>query len=122
MRGAAAASSTISSFDPANRRTWRFLPASNTWISPQIAFALAAYRRDEGGYPADLDHLAPKYLATVPLDIFSGKALNYRPAEKGYLLYSIGVNGKDEEGRWFEDEPPGDDHRVRMPLLPLKKE
>jgi hypothetical protein len=86
-----------------------------------LAFALAAYQRDNGRYPAKLDDLAPKYLKAVPDDLFSGKALIYRPAEKGYLLYSVGVNGKDDEGRWFDDDPPGDDPGVRMPLPELKK-
>ena len=40
----------------------------------QIAFALAAYKSDHGNYPAKLDDLAPKYLATVLDDLFSGKA------------------------------------------------
>jgi hypothetical protein len=87
----------------------------------QIAFALAAYRRDRGRYPAKLDDLAPKYLARVPGDVFSGRGLIYRPEEKSYLLYSIGANGKDEGGRWYDDDPPGDDPRVRMPLPPVKK-
>jgi hypothetical protein len=85
-----------------------------------VAFALAAFHRDNKQYPDKLDELAPKYLATVPGDIFSGKALIYRPAEKGYLFYSVGVNGKDEEGRRIDDNPPGDDLRVIMPLPELK--
>jgi hypothetical protein len=80
-----------------------------------VAFALAWYQRDHGRYPERLEALAPKYLAKVPSDRFSGKALIYRPAEKGYLLYSVGVNGKDEGGRSFGDMPPGDDLPVRMP-------
>ncbi|HEX5271371.1 MAG TPA: hypothetical protein VFW33_12820, partial [Gemmataceae bacterium] len=40
-----------------------------------VAFALAAYRADHGRYPAKLDELAPKYLAAVPDDLFSGKPL-----------------------------------------------
>jgi hypothetical protein len=86
-----------------------------------VAFALAVYQREHGRYPAKLDDLAPRYLASVPNDIFSGKALIYRPAKGGYLLYSVGVNGKDEGGRWYDDDPPGDDPRVRMPLPPLKQ-
>lgn len=82
----------------------------------QVAFALAAYQRDHGRRPTKLEELAPRYLGTLPLDLFSGKALVYRPTEKGYLLYSVGVNGKDEAGRWTDDDPPGDDLRVRMPL------
>jgi hypothetical protein len=81
-----------------------------------VAFALAAYRSDHGRYPAKLDELAPKYLAKVPGDLFSGGALIYRPSEDGYLFYSVGVNGKDDGGRWTDDTPPGDDLRVRMPL------
>jgi hypothetical protein len=86
-----------------------------------VAFALAAYRRDAGRYPARLDDLAPKYLAAVPADLFAGRPLIYRPSETGYLLYSVGVNGKDEGGRWADDDPPGDDLRVRMPLPELKR-
>lgn len=86
-----------------------------------VAFALAAYRKDTGKYPAQLADLAPKYLATVPDDIFTGKPLIYKPTEKGYLFYSVGANGKDDGGRWHDDSPPGDDPGVRMPLPPLKK-
>ena len=52
--------------------------------------------------------------------LFAGKPLIYRPSETGYLLYSVGVNGKDDEGRWYDDDPPGDDPSVRMPLPELK--
>jgi hypothetical protein len=86
----------------------------------QVAFALAGYRGEHGRYPAALDALAPKYLPAVPGDVFSGKALVYRPADKGYLVYSVGPNGKDDGGRWYDDDPPGDDPRVRMPLPALK--
>jgi hypothetical protein len=82
----------------------------------QVAVALAAYRADNGKYPANLDDLAPNYLAKVPGDSFSGKPLVYKPTENGYLFYSVGVNGIDEEGRWIDDTPKGDDLRVRMPV------
>jgi hypothetical protein len=94
--------------------------AEQTQRNQLLAFALAVYRLDQGRYPAKLDALAPKYLAQVPDDLFSGKALIYRPTENGYLLYSVGVNGIDEGGRWYDDDPPGDDPRVRMPLPALK--
>ena len=79
------------------------------------AFALAAYRLDNGKYPKSLDALVPKYLAEAPHDLFSGKALVYRPDANSYLLYSVGINGKDEGGRNYDDDPQGDDLRVRMP-------
>jgi hypothetical protein len=86
-----------------------------------LAFALAAYRGEHGRYPDRLDVLAPEYLAEVPGDLFSGKALIYRPSENGYLLYSVGVNGRDDGGRASADTPPGDDPHVRMPLPALQK-
>jgi hypothetical protein len=87
----------------------------------QVAFALAAYQRDHGRYPKKLEALAPAYLAQVPHDLFSGKDLIYRPTDGGYLLYSVGVNGRDEQGRSWEDTPPGDDLPVRMPLPKLPR-
>jgi hypothetical protein len=81
-----------------------------------LAFLLAAYQRDHGRYPEKLDALVPKYLVKVPDDLFSDKPLIYRPAGKGYLLYSVGPNGIDDEGRGPDDEPRGDDLSVRMPV------
>ncbi|MSR54199.1 MAG: hypothetical protein EXS09_13035 [Gemmataceae bacterium] len=88
----------------------------------QVAFALAAYQADNGRYPATLNQLAPKYLAKIPGDLFSGQPLIYRLTDDGYLLYSVGINENDEEGRWTDDQPRGDDLRVRMPAKePVKK-
>lgn len=86
-----------------------------------LAFALAWYQRDHGRYPEKLDALAPKYLPQIPQDVFAGKSLVYRPTKKGYLLYSVGVNGKDDGGRGYDDDPPGDDLVVRMPLPELRR-
>jgi hypothetical protein len=86
-----------------------------------LAFALAAYRRDHGRYPEKLEALAPRYLAEVPNDLFSGKAPIYRPSDNGYLLYSVGVNGRDEGGHGADDTPRGDDLAVQMPLPALNK-
>jgi hypothetical protein len=90
--------------------------AEQTQANLRLAFALALYRAENGRYPAKLAALAPKYLAAVPSDLFSGKPLIYRPSEKGYLLYSVGPNGKDDGGQGYADDPPGDDLAVRMPL------
>lgn len=80
-----------------------------------LAFALAAYRRAAGAYPDTLAALTPKYLAAVPADVFTGKNLIYRPAGVSYELYSVGANGRDEGGRGRDDDPAGDDIRVRVP-------
>lgn len=88
----------------------------------RLAVALVAYRSEKGRYPAMLDDLAPEYLSTVPDDLFTGQPLIYRVEENGYLLYSVGVNGEDEEGRSYYDEPQGDDLVVRMPGRPPRRE
>ena len=70
----------------------------------RLAFALAAYRADHGRYPAKLAQLSPAYVAEIPKDFFDNDSdLRYRPQGDGYILYSVGVNGKDDGGR-SEDE------------------
>jgi hypothetical protein len=86
-----------------------------------IAFALAVYHREHGKYPEKLETLTPAYLPAGPQDLFTGGNLFYRPSDKGYLLYSVGPNGKDEQGHTSDDEPPGDDLPIQMPLPPLKR-
>jgi len=81
-----------------------------------LAFALAAYKCDHGRYPAKLDELVPKYLQAIPSDLFSDKPPVYRLEDKGYLLYSVGENGVDDDGRGFDAVPRGDDLSVRMPV------
>ena len=87
----------------------------------ELAFALESYRADHGSYPDSLKPLAPKHIAEIPTDLFSGQTQKYAKTAEGYLLYSVGDNEKDEEGRSFDDDPRGDDLVVRMPV-PAPKE
>ena len=90
----------------------------------RLAFALAAFRADRGTYPARLADLVPKYVAKVPKDIFSAAELHYRPEGDGYLLYSVGVNGKDDGGKGYDDRKEGeywDDLAVRVPAATARK-
>jgi hypothetical protein len=91
----------------------------------QVGFALAAYRADSGKYPASLNDLVPKYSSEVPRDYFSGKPLHYRLRPEGYLLYSVGTDGWNDEGRGVNSWPKGDDialaiPREREPIPPRK--
>jgi hypothetical protein len=84
----------------------------------RLAFALAAYRADQGAYPPKLADLAPKYVAKVPRDIFNDSELHYRREGDGYLLYSVGPNGKDDGGKGYDDckaAESWDDVAVRVP-------
>ncbi|WP_020471786.1 hypothetical protein [Zavarzinella formosa] len=89
-----------------------------------VAFALAAYKVDLGHYPARLAELAPKYLPEIPKDIFTNNELTYRRTTTGYLLYSVGANHIDDQGRDRDSNPPGDDLPLEMPAKeppPLEK-
>jgi hypothetical protein len=84
----------------------------------QLALALGACHSDNGAYPERLADLAPKYVAEIPKDGFANADFIYRREGNGYLLYSVGPNGKDDGGlSTFEDAPykEGDDIAVRTP-------
>jgi hypothetical protein len=72
----------------------------------RLAFALAGYRSDHDKYPATLAELKPKYISEIPKDLFTDKDLIYRPqdGDKGYVLYSLGPNGRDDGGRNANDD------------------
>ncbi len=83
-----------------------------------IVFAVCAFRAENGRIPSSLQQLVPKYLPTLPVDRFSGRPARYLPTADGYLIYSVGPNGKDEGGKHRGDAPDyrGDDIRIRVPL------
>jgi hypothetical protein len=92
----------------------------------KLAFSLAAYRADHGSYPARLTELTPKYAAEVPTDLFNDGELHYRREGEGFLLYSVGVNGKDDGAKGCEDRRNNEDWddlviRVPAPALDPKR-
>ena len=93
-------------------------------LDPEGASTLRRDSRRDSTRPPGCSRDTPRfaaYLDSIPDDVFAGNSLIYRPAEKGYLLYSIGIDGKDSGGRTRADDPPGDDIVVQMPLPPVKK-
>ena len=91
----------------------------HVWLDlADFAFALAEYKNDHGGYPAALGELSPKYVHDLPKDPFSEQDYRYRREGEGYLLYSVGFNGKDDGGRTGSGGDPaesGDDIAIRTP-------
>jgi hypothetical protein len=74
-----------------------------------LAMELERIHRKQGAYPEKLPDKAPT-------DLFTGKPLIYRLDDGGgYVLYSVGPNGKDDGGKSRVDMPPGDDLVIRMP-------
>jgi hypothetical protein len=75
----------------------------------QCAMALRACQIATGGYPASLGELRHQVNWDIPLDPFGGKDFVYRREGKGYLLYSIGPDLKDDGGmdyRMWKSLPP----------------
>lgn len=65
----------------------------------RLACALERHRLAEGGYPATLDALTPRFIKHLPSDIINGQPFHYqRTADGRFLLYSVGWNGRDDAG------------------------
>jgi hypothetical protein len=104
---------------------WLLMPPLRHFVSSEdraaarfdmtrVALALAAYRANHGAFPEKLADLAPKYIPAVPKDVFSDADLHYSRQPGGYLLYSVGPNGKDDDGHNRDELPPGDGNPERQ--------
>jgi hypothetical protein len=62
------------------------------------ALAVKQFRNQHGSPPQALAELAPTPLAAVPEDPFTGAELKYRRTDRGYLIYSVGPDLKDDGG------------------------
>jgi hypothetical protein len=74
-----------------------------------VAMALEEHRADDVTYPDRLNKLVPRYLAQPCHDDFTGSEFVYRRTENGYLLYSLGKNGRDDGGRTRDEDETADD-------------
>jgi hypothetical protein len=66
------------------------------------ALAIERFRHQRGRLPTTLAELTPEFLEKVPRDPFDGAPIRYRVLAKGYVIYSVDVDGHDDGGR----EPP----------------
>jgi hypothetical protein len=73
--------------------------AKMTFEIETLVVALACFHAEQGRWPAELKELCPSLLKAIPADRFSTSPLIYRPGEKGYLLYSVGRNLRDDGGQ-----------------------
>jgi hypothetical protein len=105
---------------------WRSAQEAHWWIGFPINLALPAYHRSQGAaerllghrdgvvtgialelyrqerrsYPESLNALVPVFLPEVPVDRITGRPVRYRLVEGRPLLYSVGADRKDDEGRY----------------------
>lgn len=91
---------------------WRSIDAMDvsnaTRRATALMIALERWRLAEGDYPDSLDLLVPRFMEKLPTDPWTGQAFRYRLLSAGtpggdgagsYLLYSVGMDGRDDGGR-----------------------
>lgn len=69
----------------------------------QVFLALQAYKARYGGYPASMKELKSRLGWKLPKDPFSEKDFIYKKQPKGFILYSVGPDMKDDGGRSLGD-------------------
>jgi hypothetical protein len=60
--------------------------------------AVRQFQSGRGVYPNRLSELIPQFLQALPRDPFGSNGFIYRPQTNGFLLYSVGPDGKDDGG------------------------
>jgi len=68
-------------------------------LTAQTGISCKIYKNQHGEYPEKLAKLVPDILEKGPVDPFTGKAFVYRRLDNGFIVYSLGSNEKDDEGR-----------------------
>lgn len=71
----------------------------------EIAMTVLAAERHRlvhGSLPESLGQLVPDYLVTAPVDPFDGLPLRFERTDRGFEVYSVGEDRKDDGGK---DEP-----------------
>lgn len=65
----------------------------------RTALVIERYRLAHGDEPPDdLESLVGEFLDTLPEDPFDGRPLRYRRLARGYVVYSIGPDVRDDDG------------------------
>lgn len=64
-----------------------------------IGIGLELYRREHGDWPRAIDDLVPGYLPKVPVDRLTGEPVQYHVTENGPVVYSVGIDLDDDDGR-----------------------
>lgn len=75
-----------------------------TLLEMALGVELEMHRRRTGSFPQALIHLRLSHLKELPVDPFTGEPFRYERKDGGYLLYSVGRNGKDDGGKYDRDQ------------------
>ena len=75
----------------------------------RLALAMHRYRAAENRFPDKLEELTPELITGVPRDPFDGKPMKLKRTDKGLILYSIGLDMTDDDGKPYDkDKRTGD--------------
>ena len=69
------------------------------FFTARIGIACKVYKNKTGFYPDSLEQLIPEYLEKLPMDPFTGKPLQFKKEKVGFIVYSLGSNKRDDNGR-----------------------
>jgi hypothetical protein len=76
-----------------------------------VELAVRAFELENGRLPDSLTDLVPNFIPSLPADPHGKGTFQYRKNQTGYLVYSLGFNGRDDggitatgpEGQTFDD-------------------
>jgi hypothetical protein len=93
-------------FLPSYEKMWyQSFIARSTGEATIAVIAIHRWRLDKGDWPQSLDELRQGgYLKTLPMDPWSDGPLIYRRTPDGFILYSVGVNFKDDGGTSIDED------------------
>lgn len=73
-------------------------------LTARVGLVIERYRLATGKLPDALVDLIPAYLDAVPSDPFDGNELRYKKLETGFVVYSIGEDLSDDDGKEREQQ------------------
>lgn len=77
-----------------------------------VALACERYRLANGKWPAKLDDLVPKFIASIPTDPYFGKPIRAKLGANPIAVYSVGRDRKDNGGDVSEEILPHKEPRL----------
>ena len=85
----------------------------------QTSIDLERYYLRQGHYPERLENLVPGWRDSVPVDPMTQEPLFYKSLSQGmgFELYSVGLNGEDDGGRYQTKTPRGGSRQADDLLL-----
>ena len=84
---------------PSGRTPNRFASLEGRRRAAITAMAVQKFRLAQNGALVErLEELVPRFLPSVPLDPYDGQPLRYKRLSSGFVVYSIGADGRDNGG------------------------